>query len=583
MPPKGKAKVQKPPAAPAGSGVEAARRLKAKLEKFYREVEGIPWSSKLGVPLSYEERGCEIPDCAERAVTLEQLQELASYVQEVSEADFLKNRGTTVTSDAVNLYVINDAFVMPLTQQFKCSWVELVATGPQLPRWFVSHWWGTPFPQTVSLLAFHTLQRHLELSPYWICTFANNQHDLSGLSGQLRHTPFVQAILRCEGTVVLLDWDVTPFDRVWCVLENFVSTTWAREEKTHFYDIACWLPSNTALHGGKAVPAKPTLKMDRGELGAEESVDDETTGGAFPLRVAVKGVTVDISKAKASREDDKRKILHFIAGTPEEEWSTSPPSECEAFTSMNSRVRRTFAAGALYKAALSDELSDLQKLLKEFPDAKDDGISDGATPVYAAAMKNHVKTLKFLLEANVQIDKTKNDGATAVFIATQFGSADALTELLSSNADPNLARQDDGVTPVYMAVQNGHFKELKMLLEAKAEPQRLTTKGAAPLHLAVQLEKVEAVKLLLQHKADPNLETEQGQRPLSLVKASSKLRQLLMDAGAEAPNADALAPSPTPKASGKKPKAKAKASFAEASSNVSRQIGMMGAYDLLEN
>ena len=30
-----------------------------------------------------------------------------------------------------------------------------------------------------------------------------------------------------------------------------------------------WLPSNTALHGGKAVPAKPTLKMDRGELGAE--------------------------------------------------------------------------------------------------------------------------------------------------------------------------------------------------------------------------------------------------------------------------------------------------------------------------
>jgi len=28
-------------------------------------------SSKLGVPLSYEERGCEIPDCAERAVTLE--------------------------------------------------------------------------------------------------------------------------------------------------------------------------------------------------------------------------------------------------------------------------------------------------------------------------------------------------------------------------------------------------------------------------------------------------------------------------------------------------------------------------------
>lgn len=57
------------------------------------------------------------------------------------------------------------------------------------------------------------------------------------------------------------------------------------------------------------------------------------------------------------------------------------------------------------------------------------------------------------------------------------------------------------------------------------------------------------------------------QTPLSPF-AGSKLRQLLTDAGAEAPNADALATeTPTPK-SGKKPKAKAKASFAEASSNV---------------
>lgn len=82
----------------------------------------------------------------------------------------------------------------------------------------------------------------LSFSPR-ICTFANNQHDLSGLSGELRHTPFVQAILspkhrgvfyrcpvtRCEGTVALLDSNVTTFDRIWCVLENFVSTVWARE------------------------------------------------------------------------------------------------------------------------------------------------------------------------------------------------------------------------------------------------------------------------------------------------------------------------------------------------------------------
>lgn len=57
--------------------------------------------------------------------------------------------------------------------------------------------------------------------------------------------------------------------------------------------------------------------------------------------------------------------------------------------------------------------------------------------------------------------------------------------------------------------------------------------------------------------------------PPAFTFPGSKLRQLLIDAGAEAPNADAAkATSPTPKASGKKPKAKAKASFAEASSSV---------------
>eukprot|EP00435_Cladocopium_sp_Y103_P056681 s338_g19.t1 len=581
MPPRGKAKAK----AAAGSAVDAARTLrpeaaKPKVEKFYREVDGIPWNVKLGVPLRCEARGCEINDCSERGVTLEQLTELAAYVQEVGQASLLTGRdGATVASDAVNLYVINDLLVKPLTFPFKCSWVELVAPAPQLPRWFVSH---------------------------WICTFANNQHDLSGLSGQLRDTPFVKAILspRCEGTVALLDSNVTTFDRIWCVLENFVSTVWAREdrEETHFYDIACWLPENSALHGGKPVPAKPTLRMDSGE---GESVADEATGGAFPLRVAVKGVTVDISKAKASREDDKRKILHLIAGTPEEDWSQPPPSECEAFSSMNSGVRRMFAAGALYKAALHSEISDLTKLLAEFPEAKDEGISDGAGPdqsikhlhIYCKG-KNNVEALKLLLEAGVQVDKAKRDGATAVFIATQFGSADALSLgvpsncpvprklLLAADANPNLARQEDGVAPAYMAVQNGHMKELTMLLEARADLNQLTTKGAlvgaAPLHLAVQMEKVDAVKLLLQYKADPNLETEQGNRPLSLVK-NSQLRKLLVDAGAAAAEvAEVAEVAPKAKAKGKA-KAKAKANFATASSSVTQQIGLMSAYELLEN
>ena len=39
-----------------------------------------------------------------------------------------------VTWADVNLYHLNDHFVKPLTSGCKCSFVELMASGPQLPR-----------------------------------------------------------------------------------------------------------------------------------------------------------------------------------------------------------------------------------------------------------------------------------------------------------------------------------------------------------------------------------------------------------------------------------------------------------------
>merc|ERR1719456_353991 len=112
-------------------------------------------------------------------------------------------------------------FVRPLTEPFQCSFVELVAFEAQTPRWFVSHFWGTPFCQTVNLLTFHSAQRGLlPTAPYWICTFANNQHDLSELGTSLQETPFVKAIMcnQCQGTVTLMDHAATTLERIWCVL-----------------------------------------------------------------------------------------------------------------------------------------------------------------------------------------------------------------------------------------------------------------------------------------------------------------------------------------------------------------------------
>eukprot|EP00747_Dinoflagellata_sp_TGD_P109130 gnl/TRDRNA2_/TRDRNA2_170594_c0_seq10.p2 gnl/TRDRNA2_/TRDRNA2_170594_c0~~gnl/TRDRNA2_/TRDRNA2_170594_c0_seq10.p2 ORF type:complete len:104 (+),score=16.71 gnl/TRDRNA2_/TRDRNA2_170594_c0_seq10:495-806(+) len=103
--------------------------------------------------------------------------------------------------------------------------MELVADGPQDPNWFVSHWWGTPFADSISMLKYQVKIRQLTLlTIYWMCTFANNQHNLSELAAaDVLETPFAKAIMSesCLGTIALMtEKTAMPFERVWCVLED---------------------------------------------------------------------------------------------------------------------------------------------------------------------------------------------------------------------------------------------------------------------------------------------------------------------------------------------------------------------------
>ncbi len=79
-----------------------------------------------------------------------------------------------------------------------------------------------------------------------------------------------------------------------------------------------------------------------------------------------------------------------------------------------------------------------------------EGISDGATPVYGAAWKNSIKTLNLLLSAKADVNVTKDGGTSPLFVAVQQGHDEVLEILLSAGADPNRVRTD-GVGPVFMA------------------------------------------------------------------------------------------------------------------------------------
>ena len=139
------------------------------------------------MPQNYLLRGATIKDTAERAITFAQLADFGNFIQRVLKEVLIvetKKRSALyrqrLTSENLEMYSVCKYFVKPLTEPHQCSFVDLVATAEaQPPKWFVSHAWSTPFSQTVSMLEFHRQQRGLlPTTPYWICTFANNQHDL---------------------------------------------------------------------------------------------------------------------------------------------------------------------------------------------------------------------------------------------------------------------------------------------------------------------------------------------------------------------------------------------------------------------
>ena len=163
--------------------VEEARK------KVYVFVDGLghkTWAGRVKVHPNYVSRGATIKDTESRAITLIQVNDLAAFILRVLKQVEIEQTnkysplyGKYVGWDTLTMYDVCELFVKPLTEPHTCSFVDLGAEAPQPPKWFVSHAWSTPFSQTVWRLNFHSTRHDLPLTTnYWICTFANNQHDL---------------------------------------------------------------------------------------------------------------------------------------------------------------------------------------------------------------------------------------------------------------------------------------------------------------------------------------------------------------------------------------------------------------------
>ncbi|CAE7779898.1 FBL4, partial [Symbiodinium sp. KB8] len=185
-------------------------------DAFVREALEIDGTSKITVAnfsVLAAPNVCTIPATEHRGISLVQLGCLLTFLQDMAAhwvETFGPQRGCGLQYATFNLYHAAFWVIGPATADYGghgrgCSYVEMVAKSAeaQRPTWFVSHPWSEPVPNFVTCLRKHAAVRGLPCSTsYWICAYANNQHELEQeISDDPCKTSFYKAMKLCCGVV----------------------------------------------------------------------------------------------------------------------------------------------------------------------------------------------------------------------------------------------------------------------------------------------------------------------------------------------------------------------------------------------
>ena len=200
-------------------------------------------------------------------------------------------------------YYLCSNLVKPLTQKVELSYAEMV--GPSRVQWFVSHFWGMPFAHFVRCLKGHA--QNGPMTSYWVCTFSNNQWRVSDElgHGNVEDSSFYLALRGgCQGTLFVLDEEVLPLTRSWCLFELFQTELLNRE--VH--------PSSTQLgspgSGDQPAAFQLLLGTSSGVMNYGESSMD------LALKISKKLSTLRLQDAEASCLEDKLMINEAVSKHP---------------------------------------------------------------------------------------------------------------------------------------------------------------------------------------------------------------------------------------------------------------------------
>lgn len=297
--------------------------------------------------------GCSIPVVEDRAIQLNQLVYVLVCIRcGCKEYGWTDAEGQALTSSCVNLYHLVDLLVKPATASRECSFVELMAEGPQPCKWFVSHWWGEPVCDFTACLRQHAKDRNLDRTAryYWVCAYANNQWNVSGEIGEdPSNSSFRRAMRKASGTVSIVDKDAFCYTRVWCIYETYVSTLEQAAHQHHgseryLFDIY----TNENPDAREAVGITDGIAAVDG-TGPKQARRKRHREWRFPFELIQKALDIKMEHAFASRESDRRMILNSIAGVSD--LTASPDTSHPGYDLLNDVLHGRFSAASFCKAS----------------------------------------------------------------------------------------------------------------------------------------------------------------------------------------------------------------------------------------
>eukprot|EP00931_Biecheleriopsis_adriatica_P086851 TRINITY_DN6141_c0_g1_i1.p1 TRINITY_DN6141_c0_g1~~TRINITY_DN6141_c0_g1_i1.p1 ORF type:complete len:742 (-),score=184.38 TRINITY_DN6141_c0_g1_i1:56-2281(-) len=359
------------------------------------------------LPLAFSELSCRdrplpIDEVEKRGVTISQLDSLMSFVKKRCTAGHIIDGWRCGRSDemlrasTINLYQVCDRIIKPFTMPSRCSYVEAVAESvvPQLPKWFVSHWWGEAVCDFIKCLRRHSEVRTLGTIGYWVCAYANRQHELgTDLAVDPMKSSFLKAMVRCDGVLLVLDAEATPFTRIWCCFEEGIVTLSARGllEQDTAVDGRSSLQELVARDGSEgreqplqldivtvgATSKKPEL-LTEGLTDAEQEAERSCSKhgwkmksereASFPLEVVERCLDIDIREASASQDIDKTRILNALARCETKSLDEEPDFSHSVHGTINEALRSQFAV-AMWRRAVQDG-KDISSHSSDLPLAK---------------------------------------------------------------------------------------------------------------------------------------------------------------------------------------------------------------------